>query len=78
MGVKKSETVSRLEKYECDECGGNVNTTSVVFNTHPPQYEHQCASCGKRYILDAVYPRVAFEESTKAKIFQINEARRCT
>lgn len=42
----KIAVVSYVVDLECD-CGGKMEWDGFVLTSNPPQYKHQCLTCGK-------------------------------
>lgn len=57
--MKKVET---HRVYAFCECGGLLTFTYLTLATVPPMYPHECASCGNKENLSAIYPKVVHNE----------------
>lgn len=59
---KDFEVKTKLVKYLCDDCGGEVQyDDGNILTTYPPKFIHECASCGKVYMFDHKYPYTKYE-----------------
>jgi hypothetical protein len=45
----------------CDQCGGRMSHTGVVFTRYPPLYPHKCDKCGYEEKRDKIYPAIEYE-----------------
>lgn len=61
MKESKEMATMYLVRATC-ECGGELKSTGELLRMYPPKHPHVCLKCGKRVLLDKVYPRFERKE----------------
>ncbi len=62
MTTTRHEVRTFITELHCDQCGGDMKSTSSARLTSPPTYEHECRQCGHIEWMNRVYPATDYEK----------------
>lgn len=59
---KKIPVQTIITRLFCDHCATEMEKSSRMLCSYPPQYEYECENCGHKEHSYTSYPAVSYEE----------------